>query len=323
MSALEDPAVTIQRLLRKNMRVVLDNGALAAVDVLSEYPNNNALRTGNAQVTVGLIESSYQKLDLSGKIRQLTSTLRVNAWAADMPAATESGRSLRNKLASEINRIIFENRLNPNVTSYNFLGLSAGSKTCRAFSGDSEAVPNGTWTELSSTDYQALWYSDDSRIQLSKTRNGAYSVLLMGFKIESRRESVQKLTLTFEGYGTSPAGNGVTIKVWNNTQSAWQNAHSHNGDERDYNLSITLATNQADFVDEAGYVWLLARTSHPSDGSTACTLFCDYVSCTATVNGITYCDVASSRNLDRVDIKPPIYRTEFTVKTQLIQNNGV
>lgn len=323
MSAVEDPAVTIERLLRKNMRVILDSGALASVDVTAEYPNNDALKVGNAQVTVGLSESAIQKLDLSGRIRQRTSTLRVNAWATDLPAASETGKCLRNKLVVEINRIILQTCSNPNATVYDFLGLSEGSKTCRAFSGDSETAPNDSWTELPGTDYQALWYSDDSRLQISKTENGAYPVLLLGFKIESRRDTVQKLVLAFEGYGTSPAGNGVTAKVWNNTQSAWQNVQSHSGDAQDSHVSITLATNPADFVDAIGFVWLLAKTSHPSDGSTASILFCDYTSCTATVNGVTYCDVVGSRNLDRVDIKPPIYRSEFTVKTQLIQNNGV
>jgi hypothetical protein len=323
MSATEDPAVTIERLLRKNMRVVLDSGALATVDVSAEYPNNDALRAGNAQVTVGLVESAYQKLDLSGKIRQLTSTLRVNAWATDTLAGTESGKSIRNKIVTEINRIISENRSTPNVTTYDFLGLSADSKTGKAFSGSSEAAPNGSWTELLSTEYQALWYSDDNHCQIRQTGNGTYAVLLIGFKIESRRDSIQRLVLIFQGYGSSPTGNGVTAKVWNNTQTAWQSQQSSSGSSEDQTLSITLASNTADFVDENGYIWLLATSSHPSDGSTASTLFCDYASCTATVSGVTYCDFVSSRNIDRVDLKPPIYRTEFTIKTQLIQNNGV
>jgi hypothetical protein len=323
MGAVEDSVATIERLLRKKMRVVLDSGALASVDVSAEYPNNDALRAGNAQVTIGSAESIYQTLDLSGKIRQITSTLRVNAWATDTPSATESGKSLRNKIASEIRRIINENSATPNITTYDFLGLSAGSKTCKAFSGDSEATPNGSWIELSSIDYQALWYSEDNRCQISKTNNGTYAVLLLGFKIESRRDMIQRLVLVFEGYGTAPAGNGVTAKVWNCRQTAWQNEQSYDGSSEDLALSIDIAANPADFVDDDGYVWLLTRSSHPSNGSIAATLFYDYASCTVTINGVTYCDVASSRNLDRVDVKPPIYRTEFTVKTQLIQNNGV
>lgn len=322
MSAIEEPAVTVERLLRKKLRVILDSGDLAAVDVSAEYPNNDALRAGQAQVTVGLAESAYQKLDLSGKIRMQTSTLRVNAWATDTPVAAESSKSIRNKLATEITRVIYENRQSPNVTAYDYLGLSTGNINCKAFSSSSEAQPSGNWTELSSSDYQALWYSDDNRCQVSKQSNGACAALLLGFKIESSLDTIQRLVLFLEGYGTSPAGNGVTAKVWNNRQSAWQNEKSHSGNNEDHALSISLAVNPADYVDEDGYVWLLARSSHPSDGSTASILFCDYASCTTIVNGVTYCDVVGSRNLDRIDIKPPVYRTEFTVKTQLIQNNG-
>ncbi len=323
MGAIEDPAVTIERLLRRKMRVVLDNGALASVEVSSEFPSNDALRVGSGQVTVGLADSSYQMLDLSGRICQRTSVLRVNAWSTDISSAAETGKSLRNKIAAEINKTIVENRCNPNVTLYDFWGLSVGNRTCRALSGEAESAPNANWTEISSSDYQALWYNDNSRCQISKTDSGAYAILLLGFKVENQRCSTQKLVLVFEGYGSSPADNGVTVKVWNNTASAWQNEQTFFSDGEDQTLTITLAANAADFVDEDNYVWLLARTTHPSDGTVAATLFCDYASCTATVNGITYCTVAGSRNLDRVDLKPPIYRTEFTVKTQLIQKNGV
>lgn len=323
MSATEDPPVTIERLLRKKLRIILDSGALAPVEVSAEYQNNDALRTGNAHVTVGLAESTFQKLNLTGKTCQRTSTLKVNAWATDTAATVESGKSARNKIASEIIRVIHENCTCPNVTTYDFLGLSTENKSCRAFSGDSEAPPNGNWTELSSGDYQALWYSDNNRCQISKTRSGAYAALLLGFKIESRRDTIQKLVLIFEGNSASAAGNGFTAKVWNNKQSAWESQQSSGGSSGDQVLSIALATNTADFVDEDGNIWLLANSTYPSDGSTASILSCNYASCTATVNGVTYCDVLSSRSLDRVDIKPPIYRTEFTVKTQLIQNNGV
>jgi hypothetical protein len=323
MSATEDPAVTIERLLRKKMRVILDNGALASVEVSAEYPNNDALKLGSGQVTVGLAESTNQMLDLSGRVRQRTSVLRVNAWSTDIPSAAETGKSLRNKIVAEINKVIVENRCNPNVTLYDLAGLSVGSRTCRAFSGEVESTPNGNWTELSSGDYQALWYSDSSSCQISKTDNGSYAVLLLCFKIESRHDTIQRLVATFKGHGSSPAGNGVTAKIWNNTGSDWQNEQTCVSGGEDQTLTITLAVNPADFMDEDGYVWLLARTSHPSDGSAAATLFCDYVNCTATVNGVTYCDVAGSRNIDRVDLKPPIYRTEFTVKTKLINKDGV
>jgi hypothetical protein len=77
------------------------------------------------------------------------------------------------------------------------------------------------------------------------------------------------------------------------------------------------------YVDDNGYVWFLARTVYASDGATPATLRCDYVSCTVTVNGITYCDVTSFRDVDRVDVKPFIFRTEFALKSWFFENIGV
>src|SRR5512145_2023232 len=106
MSQVEEAAVTIERLLRKQMHLVLDSGALGSVVVSGEYPNNDALKVGEGQVTVSLAESADQKLDLTGSIRRQTSTLRVNVWATDNAAAAETGKALRNKIATEVNRII-------------------------------------------------------------------------------------------------------------------------------------------------------------------------------------------------------------------------
>jgi hypothetical protein len=323
MSEIEDAAITIERLLRTQMRVVLDSGALALVNVSSEYPNTEALKGNDGQVTVGLAETVDQKLDLTGKIRRRTATLRVNVWATDTQPVNESGKMIRNKIAAEVNRIILLNRSKPNETVYDLVGLASGSQGSKVFSGTIEAAPNTAWIELSDIDYQHLWYSDENRCQISQSASGSFTTLLFGFKIKSRRNTIQKLVLTFEGYGTAPDGNGYTVKVWNNTAQTWQNERSHAGTEQDHTLTITLASGATDFVDEDGYVWMLARTSYASDGSSAATLFCDYACCAVTVNGVTYCDVAGSRNLDRIDIKPPIYRTEFTVKTSLIENLGV
>jgi len=127
--------------------------------------------------------------------------------------------------------------------------------------------------------------------------------------------------LTFEGYGTAPAGNGVTIKVWNHVAGAWQNAQSGTGGA-DETITITLTSYLADYIDSDGYVWLIARTTNPSDGSTPAILYCDYVNCSITVNGITYLDLVNFRDADRVDVKPFIYRTEFTLKSWCFEDIG-
>jgi hypothetical protein len=147
--------------------------------------------------------------------------------------------------------------------------------------------------------------------------------MLFRFKVESREDTAKELVLDFEGYGTAPSGNGVAIKIWNHEAGAWQHMQTGGAGVTDEKVSVTLASNLPDYIDDEGYVWLLARTLYTSDGSTPAVLCCDYLRCTVTVNGITYCDVAGFRNLDRVDVKPFIFRTEFTVKSWFFEKIGV
>ena len=322
MSEIEDPSVTVARLLKTKMRVIKDNGALATVNVSGEWQNSDAFRSGYGQVTVGLAECVDQKVELTGKIRRRTSMLRVNVWATDTPNASESGKLLRNKIVDEVNRVIRQNRSRPNEEVYDFVGAGSSKQGCRAFSGDSEAAPSANWTELSDSDYQKLWYSNDDRCQVSNSESGKFAVLLFCFKIESREGAVKQAVLGFDGYGTAPGGNGVAVKVWNHAQGTWQGTESNQTGNSDEALTLTLRANLPDYIDEGGYLWFLARTNGASNGVMPATLNCNYVSCTTTVNGITYCDVASYRNLDRVDVKPFIYRTELVLKSWFIENIG-
>ncbi len=323
MSETEDTAVTLLRLLKTQMHVVLDSGALASVNVSGEWQNSDAFKAFDGQVTVGLVESADQKIDLSGKIRRRTSTVRVNVWVTDKSTASEGGKTLRSKLIEEVNRIIRQNRCKPSETIYTYVNLGSNESGCRVFYGDSEAAPHAQWTELSDIDYSKLWYSDDSRCQISVVENGEKAVLLFGFKLESRNKTVKQAVFSFEGFASAPDANGVTVKVWNCNAGAWQNPQSNTSAEVDETLALTLTANLPNFIDGDGYVWFLAETSGTSDGATPAILHCDHASCTVTVNGVTYCDIAGYRNLDRVDIKPAVYRTEFTIKSWYLENIGV
>ena len=115
-----------------------------------------------------------------------------------------------------------------------------------AFSGDSEAAPGVGWSELSGSDYQKLWYSDDNRFQVTSSVNGANAVLLIGFKIESRENAVKQVTVSFEGYGTAPNGNGVTLKIWNHTATAWQNPQTTLTNGADATVTRTVTSNLID-----------------------------------------------------------------------------
>ena len=324
MSETEDAATTVARLLRTEMHVVKDNGALATISVTTEWQNTEAFKSCDGQVTVGLAESTDQKIELSGKTRRRLSLLRVNVWATDTPSASEAGRVMRGKIVEEINRVIRQNRSKPNETLYDFFNTGPATQTHKAYSRNSEAAPTASgWTELASGQYQQLWYSDDDRCQISYDVDGEYAVMLFGIKVESREKAVKKIVLSFEGFGTAPGGNGVTVKAWNHVAGAWQNAQTGGAGGTDETITVTLASDLPDYVDDNGYVWLLARTLYASDGANPAVLYCDYVSCAVTANGITYCDVAGFRNLDRVDVKPFIFRTEFSVKSWFFENIGV
>ena len=323
MSEIEDPAVTITRLLHTQLRVVLDSGDLASVDVSGEYQNSDAFKVSDGQVTVALVENVDSKLDLSGNIRRRTSTVRVNAWATDTLSQTETATNIRKKIADEVNRIIRQNCRTPNQTTYTYVGLSPNTRSSKAYSGGAEATPaDSSWTELSVGDYQNLWYSDDNRLQVSQSGNGERAVLSFGFKLQSRRSTIKHAVFAFEGFGSAPTQNGVAVKAWNDVAGAWQNTQSNSASESDEQLTLSLTASLADYIDDDGFLWFLAETNGASDGATPAVLTCDSASCLVSVNGVTYCDVAGSRNLDRVDLKPPIYRTEFTVKSWYIENIG-
>ena len=323
---MEDPVTTVIRLLQKNMRVVKEDGALASIYVSREWYDRELFKNYDGQITVGLAESRDTKIEMSGRIRRRLGSLRVNVWATDRPATSDSGRLMRNKMVEEVNRIVRENRTVPNQTRYDFAGLGyPEGDPHKAFQAgaSSELTPGNTgWTELTNEEYQKIWYSDDTRYSKSHNVNGEYALMLFRFKIDPREKTVKKIVLDFEGYGTAPAGNGVTIKVWNHVAEAWEQAQTGTSGA-DQTITITLTSNLTDYIDDDGYVWLLARTTNPSDGTTAAVLYCDYVSCTVTVNGITYLDVVSFRDADRVDVKPFIFRTEFVLKSWAFENVGV
>jgi hypothetical protein len=151
--------------------------------------------------------------------------------------------------------------------------------------------------------------------------DGEFALMLFRFNIDSSEKAVRHILLAFEGYGTAASGNGVIIKVWNHVAQTWQNAQSGNG-SADETISVSLSSGLTDYVDDDGCVWLLARTVYASDGVSPAILYCDYAKCVIMVNGITYLDMVSFRDIDRVDVKPFIFRTEFTLKSWSFEDVG-
>lgn len=324
MSEFEDAVSTVARLFTKNLRVMKEDSTMAQVHVSREWCDRELFKNFDAQVTVGLSESQDQKIEMSGKLRRRLGFLRVNVWATDRQASSDPGNLMRSKLVAEVNRVVRQNRNEPNETVYDFVDVGSETDTHKIYHSGSanELTPeSGDWTELVSADYEKLWYSDDTRYSKSHNVNGEYALMLFRFRIDPREKTVKQILLAFEGYGTAPSGNGVTLMVWNHVASAWQHIQTGVGGA-DETIVVTVSSGLTDYVDDEGYVWLLARTTNPSDGVTPATLHCDYVRFTVTVNGITYLDVVSFRDADLVDVRPFILRTEFTLKSWLFENIG-
>jgi len=320
MVEIEDPVTTLVRLLDKNLQVVKDDGSLADICVTTEWYDRELLKNYDGQVTVGLDHSEDQKLGFSATLRRRVGYARVKIWVVDKPGF--AGKQIRNKLRQEVNRVVREKRTKPHETNYNYSGVGAESVSHRAYYAESasELAPDAPeWTEFSAADYEKLWQSDDTRFSYSQSEAGKYSLLLFRIKIESNQKTVKKIVLKFEGYGTAPAGNGVTVKAWNSEASAWQSPQTGSGGG-DEELTLTLESSLTDFIDSDGYVYLLARTTNVSNGVSSAVIHCDYVDCLVTVEGITYVDMVSYRDEDEVRVKPFIWRTEFTVKTWLFEN---
>ena len=324
MSELEDPVMTLLRLITTRIRVVKDNGSLANLLATKEAYDRELLKQYDAQITMGLDSSQDQKLELAGRLRRRFMVFRCNAYCVDKAApGTDAGKVMRDKVTAQINAIIRENRNLPYQTVYNFYGLgypSGDPHKAFAAGAATELAPSSvSWTELTNLEYQKLWSSDDQRHSKSHNVNNEYALMLFRFKLDPRENCVKKIVLSFEGYGTAPGGNGATIKVWNHVASAWQQAQSGTGGG-DETLTITISSAWTDFIDSNGYIWLLAKTTNPSNGSTPAVLYCDFVQCTIQVYGISFCDVISYRNIDVTDVKPYLFRAEFLLKGWLFES---
>ncbi|RLI20536.1 hypothetical protein DRO54_06070 [Candidatus Bathyarchaeota archaeon] len=313
---LEEPVKTLIRLLKANLRVVKDNGELANIHIGNEWYNSEISRQNDGQITVGLQNCQEQKLSTDGKVRLSTINFRINVWVLDKLEKSTEAREMRNKIVNEIKRVLCEKSSSPNNFTYNFAGVGRESGEHKAFyaiSNSELAINSQVWSELTSDEYVKLWYSDDDRLSLEAQQNGEYPLLLFKFKLDAKPEVLKILTLNFEGYGEAATGNGVTVKVWNFGSGSWDK-FSTGSSGLDETISITVSSDFESFMDEEGYVYMLARTTNPCDGVTSSILRCDYAWMDFSVNGLSYCDIVAYRNLDRVDVKPFIWRTELTAK---------
>jgi hypothetical protein len=329
----EDPIVTVLRLIESRIRVVRDDSGLASILCSQEHPDRELLKNYDTAITVSQASPcTDQKHTVDGKLRRRIYTLKATVTTFDRAAAgSDAGKVIRKKTLEQILSIVRENRNQPYTTYYNFYPLGALSSTHKAFdaSAAGELSPSdASWVNLSDAQYSNLWGSDDLRHSKSTNVNGQYPLMLFAFKIgvkagetrnEPRTQCLSRAGLAFEGYGTAPASNGVKLKVWDNSTQAWGNPQTGSA-ATDETLTLTLTQNLTNYVDANGYLYLLARTTNPSNGISPAALNCDFVQATATVKGVTFCDIRSHQDIDVVDVKPFLFKEEIIIVAWLFES---
>ena len=190
---------------------------------------------------------------------------------------------------------------------YSFVDISNPSTTHKA--SDQEAASEPTpddagWMELDDTGYSKISRSDDTRHSVSTTTSGNYALMLLRYKCGYAEADVKKIVVKFEGYGTAPAGNGVTMKIWDHVSAAWTNPVTGTAGT-DETLAITLTANLSNYIDDSGYIYVLVRTSNPDDGTTNAVLYCDHTYCFVTRAKFTVEHTPiSDRDMDGVADEP-------------------
>ncbi len=332
MSEFEDPQATILRLIENNFRVVLDSGGLATFKCAPENIDRELLKNYDVTFTLSTAECNARKLTLCGKLRVRDYTMRgVLTSQVKLKSSADTPQTMRSKATESVLAVLQQNRRLPYQSIYNFYAMGAAAETHRAYdaAATTELAPSSSsWAELSSANYAKIWALDDVDHSKSTSVLNQYGLLLFRFKIglkagelrnEAREQCLTSISIAFTGYGTAPAGNGLTLKVWNSTTGAWGNTQTGTAGANE-TLTIALAASLTDYVDADGYLWVLARTTNPSDGATAAVAYCDFIQVTTRVNGVKFADYRSFRNVDETRVKPYIYKAEFTIVAWLYES---
>lgn len=110
--SVEDPKTTLINLINNNIALTKDDGQTpATMHVSQEWFNSQLFKDFDAQITVGLVEGSMEKLNVGGSWVRYGDRYRVTGWSIDKTGVT--GKEMRWKIRREIERIIRANRKNP------------------------------------------------------------------------------------------------------------------------------------------------------------------------------------------------------------------
>lgn len=331
MSEFEDPQVTILRLIESNFRVVLDTGGLASFKCAPENLDRELLKNYDVTFTLSVPECTARKLTLCGKQRVRDYTMKGVLTAQTKAKITaDQPQVMRNKATESVLAILQQNRRLPYQTIYNFYPLAPAGETQRVYdaAATSELAPTSTsWAELSAANYAKVWALDAVDHSKSASVVNQYGLMLFRFKVglkagelrnEAREQSISSISIAFTGYGTAPGGDGLTLKVWDHIAGAWGNTQTGTA-STDETITIALSASLTNYVDANGYLWVLARTTNPSDGGTAAIIYCDFIQVTTQVLGVKFADYRSFRNVDDTRVKPYVFKAEFNIVAWLYE----
>ena len=168
MSEVENPVVTVLRLIESRIRVVKDDGGLANVLCSQANYDRELLKDYDAQITVSKTAEPclQQKHTLDGKLRRRIYSLRATIMAVDKQnAGADVGRVMRDKVLEQLLLIVSENRNLPNRTLFYYYPLYDTSTTHKAYDAAAEVEPqpsSPSWSELDNMTYPKLWASDNN-----------------------------------------------------------------------------------------------------------------------------------------------------------------
>ncbi len=81
---------------------------------------------------------------------------------------------------------------------------------------------------------------------------------------------ITKLTPLMECYGSGNGGNGVTVKIWNNSTSAWDSVGSNTA-AATTDVTSNITTNMGNYIDASNKLYVLVYSTNPSTSPAATT----------------------------------------------------
>ncbi len=177
-------------------------------------------------------------------------------------------------------------------------------------------------TEFNQTQYDQVAVDEETVVTISTTTNLYLAQTLYVFDIVAHVEreygdipggttlankitwikaNFPSITVTWNGRGSSPAGNKANLKVWSKASSTWVLGVSHTS-ASNQDLSITVTLSGFTWIDTDGKLYVLAH-AEASNGTVASSLSNDYIKFNTAPSPTAYAMVLAYAN---------VYAREYT-----------